>query len=130
MAANDPPLNEPFDIPDGPIPAVDPADLRSVWEMQREILARTGGGAILSNELYKRACSSGANVEAVWCRTSMLGALEVLGVLAPWIHDGVVSDAVFKVAATFPMKDMPIGVPQELDVDGFLTQVAASKTEG
>ena len=123
MATNDPPLNE------GPIPPVDPADLRRVWQMQRELQARVSGGVLLDNEFYKRACSPGANVEAVWFRVSMLGMMDMLGMLAPWIHDGVVADAVFKVAATFPMQDMAIGVPREglpFDVHEFFSQVAKS----
>ena len=32
MATNDLPLNELFGIPEGPIPPVDPADLRRVWK--------------------------------------------------------------------------------------------------
>ena len=37
----------------------------------------------------------------------------MFGVLEPWIHEGVVADAVFKVASVLPMKGMLIGVPQE-----------------
>jgi hypothetical protein len=48
--------------PEGLIPAVDPADLRSVWEMQREVLARIPGqNTCIDVEFYKRACSPGAN---------------------------------------------------------------------
>lgn len=127
MATNDQPLNELFGIPEGPIPPVDPADLRSVWEMSRQFQARTSGQQIgIGAEFYKHACSPGANVGAVWFRTAMLGMLEMLGMLAPWIHDGVVADTVFKVAATFPMNGMRIGVPRQgfpFDAQGFLAQV-------
>jgi hypothetical protein len=61
------------------------------------------------------------------CRKDTL--LQMLGMLAPWVHDGMVADAVFKVAATFPMEKVAIGVhPQGLpfDVEKFLSQVAAS----
>ena len=59
----------------------------------------------------------------------MLGVLQMLGMLAPWIHEGVVADAVFNVAATFPMDGMKIGVPRQgfpFDVQEFLSQVVAS----
>jgi len=130
MTDSDLPLNELFGIPEGPIPPVDPADLRSVWQMQREFQARVPGERIgIGGEFYKRACSPGANVRAVWFRTAMLGVLQMLGMLAPWIHEGVVADAVFNVAATFPMDGMKIGVPRQgfpFDVQEFLSQVVAS----
>ena len=44
MTDSDLPLNELFGIPEGPIPPVDPSDLRPVWEMQREFQARVPGG--------------------------------------------------------------------------------------
>lgn len=123
------PFNPLGDNPEGPIPPVDPADLRSVWEMQREVQARTAGQhTTISAEIYKRACSPGANVGAVWFRASLIGMLEMLGVLRPWIHEGVVADAVFKVAATFPMNGMAIGVPQQglpFDVQELISQIAA-----
>jgi hypothetical protein len=131
MAEDMHPLREnPFgESPEGLIPAVDPADLRSVWKMQREVQERAPGGhaAILSDELYKRACSPGANIGAVWFRTAMLGMLEMFGMLAAWIQEGVIADAVFQVAATFPMKGIAIGTPREgfpFDVQEFLSQVA------
>jgi hypothetical protein len=117
------------DNPEEPIPPVDPADLRSVWEMQREVQARTAAQhTAISAEIYKGACSPGANVGAVWFRASLIGMLEMLGVLRPWIHEGVVADAVFKVAATFPMNGMAIGVPRQglpFDVQELISQIAA-----
>src|SRR5215467_1280391 len=99
---------------EGLIPSVDPADLRSVCEMQREVQARRPGQQTnISFEFYKRACSPGANFSAVWFRASLVGMLEMLGMLAPWIHEGVIADAVFQVAATFPMKGMAIGAPRQ-----------------
>jgi hypothetical protein len=132
MAADIHPFGEnPFgESPEGLIPAVDPSDVRSVWEMQREVQARApGGNAAISAEFYKRACSPGANVGAVWFRASLIGMLEKFGMLAPWIQEGVIADAVFQVAASFPMKGMAIGVPQQglpFDVQEFLSQVAKS----
>lgn len=127
MATNDLPLNELFGIPEGPIPPVDPADLRSVWQMQRELQARVPGQQIGIIADYNRACSPGANIDAVWFRVSMIRMLEMLGLLGRWIQDGVLADAVFKVAATFPMEGMTIGVPRQglpFDVQEFMSQVA------
>ena len=121
------PFNPLGDNPEGPIPPVDPADLRSVWEMQRELQAHSpGGGVILDVEMYKRACSPGADVESVWFRTSLIGILDKLGMLRPWIREGAVDDAVFKVAATFPMNGMAVSVPRQglpFDVQEFLRQI-------
>ena len=124
------PFNPLGDNPEGPVSPVDPEDLRSAWEMQREVQARRPGEHVgISDEMYKRACSPGANVGAVWFRASLIGALDMLGMLKPWINEGVVADAVFKVAATFPMNGVPIGVPRQglpFDVQEFISQVAAS----
>jgi len=76
------------------------------------------------------ACS--LNEDFLRFRASLLGMLKMFGVFEPWIHEGVVADAVFKVAAVFPMKGMKgmlIGVPQEglpFDVQEFMSQVAKS----
>jgi hypothetical protein len=59
----------------------------------------------------------------------MIGLLHMLGMLAPWVHEGVPAAAVFTVGATFTMNGVPIGVSrQELpfEVQEFIAQVAAS----
>jgi len=59
----------------------------------------------------------------------MLGMLEMLGMLAPWIKEGVIADAVFQLTATFPMKGMATGTPRQglpFDPQQFLSQVAKS----
>jgi hypothetical protein len=125
----------------GDVPAVNPADLKAVRAFSREVQAATGGqGSIIEPALYQRACSPGADVEAVWYRASMLGLLEMLPTvdpqmfpespLTPWTHNGELDDAVLQVAATFPMKRMGVGVVHEglpFDVEEFLKQVGARK---
>lgn len=120
---------------EGPVPPVDPANLRSLWEMQRGLqtsLLQAGVGGEQTSidiESYRRACTSGANIGALWYRLSQISLLQMLGALAPWIHEGVIADAVFKVAASFPMEGVPFGVPRQglpFDVEEFLSQVAAS----
>lgn len=80
-----------------------------------------------SIHLFEQVCSPGADVQAVWYRLSMLQMLPgPLGVLSPWLRDGEPVDAVFKVAATFPMERMSVGVPQQelpFDVKGFLAEI-------
>jgi hypothetical protein len=50
--------------------------------------------------------------------------------LAQWTHDGDLDDAVFQVAATFPMEKMRTGVVREgppFDVEEFVKQIGARR---
>lgn len=112
---------------DDAVPAVDPVDLRSMWAMQRDVQARASGQVATDVRLFERACSPGADVQAVWYRLSMLCLLGgPMGMLSPWLRNGELADAVFQVAATFPMKRMSVGVRQQelpFDVQGFLAAI-------
>jgi len=49
-----------------------------------------------------------------------------LDLLAPWIRDGQPDDAVFEVAATFPMEKMRTGIVREglpFDVEEFVKRI-------
>jgi hypothetical protein len=64
----------------GPVAAVNPADLRSVWDMQRDVQRNAPNRApneatAMSFGLYQRACSPEAEVEAVRYRVSILQLL-------------------------------------------------------
>jgi hypothetical protein len=119
----------------GDVAAVDAADLKAVRAFSREVQAATGGqGSMVELELYRRVCSPGADVDAVWYRASMLGLLEMLpqmspeSPLTPWTHNGELDDAVFQVAATFPMKRMGVGVVHDalpFDLEEFVKQIGA-----
>jgi hypothetical protein len=128
------------DVPDfwrskGDVAAVDPADLRAICAFMRDVKASTN--TAISSSIYENVCSPGADVMAVWYRASMLGLLEMLpqvspqmfpeSPLTPWLHNGELDDAVFQVAATFPMKRMGVGVVHGLpfDVEEFLKQIGA-----
>jgi hypothetical protein len=109
------------------VAAVDPADLSAVLKFMREVQARHKGqcGSI-DARVYERLCSPGANVGAVWFRASMLGMLDM--VMPGWMENAD-TDKVTKVAATFPMKNMKVGVVHDgppFDLQEFLKQVAAS----
>lgn len=116
------------------VAAVNPDDLRKVCKMINDVQAyNPGQGVILNNEMYARVCSPAANVMAVWYRASMLGLLQMLPEppLAPWTHHGGLDDAVFQVAAAFPMKNMGVGVVHEgppFDMQEFLKQIEAAST--
>src|SRR6266404_3437080 len=114
------------------VTAVSPDDLRNVWTMMRDLEARTQAGQTgsLSSRLYEVACSPGANVLAVWYRASILGVLQMLpgNPLTPWSHGGELDDAVFQIAATFPMKKLPVGLVKNglpLDVQELVKQIRA-----
>jgi hypothetical protein len=97
---------------------------------------KAGQSVGIDSRAYENACSPGADVDAVCYRASMLGLLEMLpqmspqmfseSPLTPWMHDGELDDAVFQVAATFPMKNMEVGVVHDgpqFDVEEFLKQI-------
>jgi len=114
------------------VTAVNPDDLRKVWTVMRDLESRTPAGQTgsLGSGLYERACSPGANVVAVWYRASMLEVLQMLpgSPLTPWSHGDNLDDAVFQIAATFPMKKLPIGLVKDglpFDVQKLVKQIGA-----
>jgi hypothetical protein len=109
------------------VPSVEPADLRSVWEMQTRIQALRPGEQIgIGADSYKQACGPEADVRAVFERVSNLSILQDVGVLALWLKNGVPDDAVFHVAAKMPMNRRQTGDVYQtslFDVDEFIKQV-------
>ena len=83
MATQADPLNDFCWLKDGPIPPVDPADLKSIWAMQEELKRdfekrvpnRSKPRFEFSINYYKRVCSPGANVAALWYRLLILAML-------------------------------------------------------
>lgn len=102
------------------------ADLRAVWNMTHETSAKLGAQILLDRRMFEQVCSPGADVEAVWYRTSMLWMLSTV------LPKFEVTDAAFEIAATFPMKKMKVGVVYNeptFDLQEFMKQVAgAGKT--
>jgi hypothetical protein len=112
----------------GMIFPVEPSDLKSVWKMTEERRNRSDRNEHTATDVqvFAQVCSPGANVMAVWYRASMLGMLvQSAGLLAPELpHEA--KDAVFNVAARFPIKFMVPGVVHEglpMDVQEFMKQV-------
>ena len=88
------------------VAAVAPSDLKSVSAMQDEMQARSPGQQVaISIDSWKNACSSEADVEAVFLRVSMLRMLQMLsgsgGLISPWLHDGKPDDAVLTLSQPF-----------------------------
>ena len=98
---------------EGDVAAVDPADLRAFLKMSAE----TPGGSVFADR-FESVCSPGADVSAVWYRAALLKLIATM-------HNLELTDVVFKIAATFPMKKLPIGGQKDLplDVQGFLAEI-------
>ena len=83
-----------------PIPPVDPEDLKRRWNARKERLTCDAARAGQSQEADRVAVSH---------RFRMLSMLEGFNqgqLLAPWKHGEDLDDAVFGVAATFPMRPL------------------------
>lgn len=112
---------------DGFVVAVDPADMKSACQMGKE--AR---GAAMGLSALGSVCGPGANAIAIWYRLRMVGLCDYTGVLSAYKQDGDFTDAVYRVAATFPMKRMEADVTYEgppFDVDEFVKQVERVSAE-
>lgn len=126
-------LHDFFAGPRDDVAVANPDDLRSVWTMMREVQARaarvlTGQQTSVDIRGYENVCSPGANAVAVWYRASMLGLLQMIPgkPLTPWTRDGELDDAVFQVAATFPMNKLPVGIVKNglpFDVEEFVKRI-------
>jgi hypothetical protein len=86
-----------------PIPVVDSHDLRAVWDLTRQTLEQLGGERSFGIDinLLTQVCHPGANVFAVFMRSSLLDALVHEGLLKPPLDR-----AVFDAAAAFPIPAM------------------------
>ena len=108
------------------VPAVDPDDVRTAWQVEREVQARYPGKNIATGaELMKRACKPGANIQAVTYRVWLVSLMTEIAPekLAPFTHNGKPDDAVFRAAAKVPAEWMGVGVAREgppFDVTEFV----------
>jgi hypothetical protein len=102
---------------DGQVPRADPADLKSVWQLQDGVMSAHPQQVVsFSISSYERACSPGANVQAVFFRVSFLRFFQTFsskhGLSLAWLHDGTPDDAFFRAFAAIPMSDLS-GFPRE-----------------
>jgi len=87
------------------IPTVDENDLKALHELAVDRAKRyCGKDGVISIELTARACGPHANVPAVWLRHTQLRSIFREGRLAEWQRGTMLDQAVFRVAATLPMK--------------------------
>ena len=112
------------------VAAVNPDDLRKVWAMMRDLQARAlaGQSESTSSGLYqsvqpRRKCG-GRLVSRVHPGLQMLPG----NPLTPWLHEGELDDAAFQIAASFPMKKLPVGLVKNglpFDVQELVKQIGA-----
>ena len=77
------------------VPAVDPEDLKRVWNVKPP----------WTEDWYKDAYRPGADVTAVAWRRHMINTLVTIKLLVPWTHEDTLDDAVFRLAASFPLHE-------------------------
>jgi hypothetical protein len=94
------------------VPAVNPGDLQRLWSFQSQS-AKTYPGAKISftRESIAKLCESKTSDPiAVWARAALIGILMQQGVLDNWREQDGLHEAVFRVAALFPLPNGLKGV--------------------
>jgi hypothetical protein len=114
------------------VPAVDPKDIKTVWEKSRDLEKRKPAGQLRASAgatgvaCLKRICKPGADVMAVSYRAGMI---EMFRYAAPELMDPLLPDkldVVFLAAAEIPMEWIGVGVPRQgfpFDADDFIRRV-------
>jgi hypothetical protein len=111
----------PFLLGPNPVPTVDPADLRRVWEQQEGFQASHPGEQAVVDT--RGACGPGGDLQAVGFRLAALGMMRLIHA---WPSNTRLPDALFKALAIIPMTGMAPGVPQQnlpFDLDELLRLV-------
>jgi hypothetical protein len=112
--------------PGEPVPAVDPEDVKAVWQIGRDIrVSHPGQNVAVGADLMRHACKPGANIEAITYRSWFLGLVTqiVPEHLAPFTREGQPDDAVFRAAAMVPAEWTGVGIVREgppFDVNEFM----------
>jgi len=104
-----------------PVPPVRAGDVKRVWslyasEQARDTRVQAGAAFAVCQKLLVDLCDENANVLAVWCRATVVGALLREGRLERWRQGNGLRDEVFELAATFPI---PRGL-EGFDLDAFV----------
>jgi hypothetical protein len=81
-----------------PIPPVDPEDLKRRWNIKVPWTLQD----------LQEAWSHEADSSAVSSRWQMIDTLIVYKLLTPWQHANELDDAVFRIAATFPLRELKL----------------------
>ena len=114
-------------IPAGPVPQVDPEDVKTIWKQQRDIEQRHPGElcAVAAGDYIRKP---DATVRAIGYRATMLGMVCHLahGVLEPWTKEDQLDDAVFRAIAEVPMEWMGREIGRQglpFDFEDFMRRV-------
>ena len=87
------------------IPPVAEDDLRRLHELAADMAKRrVGKDVMVGVAMMARICSPGTNLPAVWLRCTQLMQLIRQGFLEEWQHSADWDAAVYRVAASIPMK--------------------------
>jgi hypothetical protein len=124
MATDLNPFKEIAWMVDGIVPAVDGADLKSVWSLPKvkEHFEQQASGCLPKEgsnfdiNYLKSVCGHGSNAAAVWHRLRVFETLRrsiEFGSVFSRLVEGKPTDAVFKVLATVPM---PMWGPQAFNI--------------
>ena len=92
-----------------PAPAVDPSDIRRMWEFMSRLKQEhpnieIAGSAVFRTVRSEDVYAPKANVGAVWVRAGLIDILLRTGELKPWVADSDYEKRVYEVAAAFPMR--------------------------
>jgi len=92
-----------------PAPPVDAEDIRRMWEFINRTRAEAANAGVrgkvsLTSAMWENACGPGANIGAVWVRTSLIELVQSSGLLKPWEEESGLDYRVFKVAVVYPMR--------------------------
>ena len=91
-----------------PIPAVDPSDMRRIWELISEAPPPESAGVGVRGwnaNLIADQCSQGADPLAVFYRAALLKPLLESGLLDNWRDGDSPHDVVFQALAAFPLPE-------------------------
>jgi hypothetical protein len=120
--------------PGEPVPAVDPDDVKTVWQIGRDAQGNhLGHNVAVGVDLMKHVCKPGANIEAVSYRSSLLWLMTQIASeqLARFTREGQPDDAVFRAAAKVSAEWMGVGIVREgppFDVNEFM-RLCGEETE-
>jgi hypothetical protein len=113
--------------PRGPVPEVDPEDLKTLWREQHDPQGRHSGEYVMAMDFAQQLCKPGADIKAVFHRSSMIWLLSQFArkQLGPWVKDEQVLDVVFRTMAKIPMEWLGHAPRQGLpfDVEEFFRQL-------
>lgn len=100
------------------VPPVSKDDLKLLHDVCVQMTKRySGKDGVITLEVMARTCDPDANLAAVWLRHSRLRMLVRKGFLADWQHGTELDDAVYRVAATIPMRGI------EFDLQMFVRRL-------